>query len=662
MPWRLLTFLLLALFCTALSMWMSTRSWSWVRTLDGVVLDRYFTARGAIEPREILKLPLTRDIVLVETRHALPRALMAKLLDQLRGAKIVAFDMMFVDHEAQLAHDELLPAEKQAWYGSDISAWRRDNAILATAIRRHGRVALGIWPEESLENNSLAPISTSTDATSSAATSHSATSSTRSAVSNDGKRRVTWRKPPAELWNAAKYHAHLLVEPDAQDSVCRAVRLRDGEPVLPALGVVLAAASLDVSPRELTTRIQRMNAVGGSLQLGNKRVNYGENGAMTIGYLGDRATFERANRVVYQRVLDGTYLPEDFRGKTVIIGEASTTSKEILPTPFGPMPGMQIHANVAATLLSQSGAPQPLSAWLLGLISFASCLLLILPLGRFPLWTSFALALLGVVALFLCGAWFFMARNLILPLSAPLLAMFLMLNALALAEYARARSTLGTFIGHEMVPQTMGILTRLRLGGHTEEATAWFCDLRGFSAISEGRAPEDVSDFLQRYTELLVSVVQRHGGRPIDYQGDGVFVLFEKRVAGKDFARRAVDAAIEMRDLMNDLRATLNDEGLTTSEVSFGIATGPMMIGVVGARHHMKMGAVGDTVNIASRVQNLSSRCGQTILLTKSTWEKVSAHFETEFCGIYPVRGRVEPLPIYAVLKTLEADCQAPRA
>ena len=640
-PPRLLLLVFCALLCTLLSLWMGAQPWSWVRTVDGVALDNYFKARGAVDNKSVAQMPHTRDIVLIETKHALPRQLYARLLDQLHLARVVAFDTMFLDNEAQLHADELTPEEKQNWYGKAIEDWRRDNAILATAIRKNGRVVLGTWPEESLDRDVA-------DAT-------TATSSTRS-IRSDGARGTTWRQPPQLLWKAARYHAHVLVEPDEQDSVCRTVRLRDGEPFVPALGLALAAASLQISPQQLEREVRAMKVDGGVLQLGSQRVAYGRNGEIVIDFVGGRNAFESGNRVVYQRVLDGTYLPEDFKDKIVIIGEASATSKEILPTPFGAMPGMQIHANIAATLLSAVGAPQPLNRFFVGLISWFSCLMLLAPLSRYSLWTSFVLALLSAAAMFLLGSWLFASRNLILPLSVPLLAMFLTLNVLALAEYARVRSTLGTFIGHDLVPQTVGLWARLRLGGRTEEATAWFCDLRGFSAISEGRTPEAISDFLARYTNLLVEVVQKYGGRPIDYQGDGVFVLFEKRVAGEHFALQAVAASVELRERMNVLRATLQSEGLATGEISIGIATGPIMIGVVGARHHMKMGAVGDTVNIASRVQNLSGRCGQTILLTKSTWEKVSSEYETRFCGIYPVRGRVEPLPIYAVLGAQKND------
>ena len=634
-PLRVGVFLLLTIAATSIALGLRAWDGRTVRAIDGFALDNYFAWRGSASASDVSqKLPHTRDIILIETKHALPRPLLAKLLGQLRGAKVVAFDMMFLDAEAQLESDELSPQEKFAWYGKELGQWRRDNAAFARDVKRQGRVVLGLWPEEIRSQNAI---------TSSTRT------STRSAIKDKDDALFSWRKPPLVMWSAARYHAHLLVQPDVQDGVCRGVQLRDGNPTSPALGLALAAASLGISPAELRQKMRAMNADGGVLQLGSRRVRYGRDGAIAIDFVGNRQSFDES-RVVYQRVLDGTYDAQDFAGKIVIIGEASTSSKEILPTPFGEMPGMQIHANVAATLLSEIGPPQTVSFASLFLISLFSCLLLVLPLWRFPLWTSFAVAPFLLLGLFFGGAQLFASRHVIAPLSVPLIAIFLTLNALALAEYARARATLGAFIGSEMLPQTMGLLSRLRLGGRTEDATAWFCDLRGFSTISEGRAPQVVTQFLERYTELLVEVVHRHGGRPIDYQGDGVFVLFESKIAGENFAVRAVAAALEMQHQMNALRDELQSEGLDAGEISIGIATGPMMIGMVGSRSHMKMGAVGDTVNIASRVQNLSFRCGRTILLTKSTHILVCESYRTEFCGIYPVRGRVEPLPIYAVL------------
>src|SRR5690606_22129852 len=101
------------------------------------------------------------------------------------------------------------------------------------------------------------------------------------------------------------------------------------------------------------------------------------------------------------------------------------------------------------------------------------------------------------------------------------------LNGLALYEYNRTRETLGRFIGRKMVPQALHAFTRLRLGGREQEATAFFCDIRSFMSLAEKMPASAVTELINEYTSTLVNVVQRHGGRPIDYQGDGVFVLFE---------------------------------------------------------------------------------------------------------------------------------------
>jgi adenylate cyclase len=347
-----------------------------------------------------------------------------------------------------------------------------------------------------------------------------------------------------------------------------------------------------------------------------------------------------------------------FKDKIVIVGESSIASKEIMKTPFGMMPGMQIHANIAATLLSTRGAPRPLSPLLVATLSLLASLLLLLPLLRYPLWTSFVMALFVGSGVLLFGAFVFVRFHRVVPLSVPALALVLTLNGLALYEYWRARATLGAFIGTDMLPQAMNLLTQLRLGGKTEEATAWFCDLRGYSSLTESLPSEVVSQLLGEYTQALVQVVRRHGGRPIDYQGDGVFVLFEKNRSGRDHAVRAVRAALETEDVFSELRRKWSEKGARATQIGIGIATGTMMIGVVGASEHMKMGAVGDAVNVAARVQSLSRTCGHSILLASSTYERVEDVFPAVHCGAFMLHGRKEPLEVYGLSALSEDACE----
>ncbi|HVF85310.1 MAG TPA: CHASE2 domain-containing protein, partial [Abditibacteriaceae bacterium] len=479
---RTLHFLWLAMAMTALSFGLHAREWAVFAYLDSVALDGYFKSRGEVRAQDLNeRLPHTRDIVLVETTHQLPRPILTRLIHQLRQARVVAFDMMFVDEERLLQPDDLTPAQKAQWYGREIRQWRQEDASLADAVHRHGRVVLGTWPDEM---RSRFPVALSSEQSDAAPNPSDLESSTRT-VAAFGDKSLIWQKPSRSLWHSAWHHAHLLVAPDAQDSSVRQVNLYDGPPGArqPALGLTLAASALGVAPSELKAQVRRMNPRGGVLQLGKKQIPYGPNGVIPIDFSGGRTSFE-GNSIKYKRVLDDDYsVPEDFKDKIIIIGEASETSKEIMKTPFGLMPGMQIHANVAATILETRSSLQPLAPAWIALLALCGSLLLVAPLLRFPLWTSFVVGLLQCAVLFYIGAWIFVHFRRILPFSVPVVAMLLTLNGLALYEYRRARATLGAFIGSEMLPHALSLFAHLRLGGKTEEATAWFCDLRGYSSL-----------------------------------------------------------------------------------------------------------------------------------------------------------------------------------
>ena len=650
---RTLHFLWMAMAMTTLS--FALRAWQLPvgSYLDSFALDGYFKWRGeASAPDVSASLPHTRDIILVETTHQLPRPILARLLHQLRQARVVTFDMMFVDEEHLLQPDDLTPEQKTQWYGREILQWRQEDALLANAIRRHGRVVLGTWPDE-MRSRPL--VASSVDQNDALPNLPSLESSTRT-VAVSGHEALVWQKPSRVLWDAAQNHAHLLVEADAQDSAVREVRLYDGPSNArqPALGLALAAASLGLSPHQLKRQVARMNPRGGVLQLGSKQIPYGPNGTIPIDFSGGRTSFE-SNSIKYKRVLDEFSEPEDFKNAIVIIGEASKTSKEILETPFGSMPGMQIHANVAATILDARSPLQPLAPGWIALLALCGSLLLVVPLLRFSLWTSFVAGLIQCAILFWVGAWIFVHFRRILPLSVPIVAMLLTLNGLALYEYRRARATLGAFIGSEMLPHALSLFAQLRLGGKTEEATAWFCDLRGYSSLSEHMTAQDVGALLAQYTETIVRIVQSHGGRPIDYQGDGVFVLFES--SKPDFCERAVLAALETETAFHALHAQWQrDKGGPNGqnqalplEIAIGMATGPLMIGLVGSHRHLKMGAVGDAVNVASRAQEMSRECGFPILLSRSTYNRVLDLFPLRFCGEFQVHGRTQPIELFGL-------------
>jgi adenylate cyclase len=601
--------------------------WSWVQTVDNFAIDRYFLIRGAYPPVNVAeKLPYTRDIVLVELAHPVPRRLLARVLRQLREAKVVALDLMFVDNEAGLQ-----PVEKdQDWYRADIARWRQDDALLARAIRQNGNVALGTWMEQNSVDTKPRLIA-------------------GGVIAPQLRYHSFWERPKDELWGSARYRAHLSVEPE--DGVVRRVRMwldtNSGTNSIPCLGLVAAAAYLgNPVSEESGDKVE----VPRSLHLGKRHIPLDNEGRLLIDYMGGRESFGYvSNHADYAEVLN-FYEPEDFRGKIVVLGENSLQSKDVVRTPFGAMSGMQVHANIIATLLNPAG---PLVAWpfwkTAALTLFCSLLLADMLLLRLPPGANLLFALGEIGALAVMGVWLFIERRQVMPVGPPVLAIVLTYNAVALYEYQRTRRMLSTLVGRDMFRHMLGRYAPLQLGGTVKEACAVFCDLRGFSKLAAVLPPTLISRILSEYVNLLVQIMREHGGRPVSYQGDGVFVLFEDTRAGEDFASNAVLAALKFLERFKILQQKLEEEGVTHLEVGVGIAYGPMMIGLVGAKDHMKPDAIGDAVNVAARLQTLSEETGHCILISQDVQVRVCETISTLYCGSYRVRGRDDPLEVYTV-------------
>ncbi|MDQ3814469.1 MAG: adenylate/guanylate cyclase domain-containing protein, partial [Armatimonadota bacterium] len=255
--------------------------------------------------------------------------------------------------------------------------------------------------------------------------------------------------------------------------------------------------------------------------------------------------------------------------------------------------------------------------------------------------------------LVMLGGWIFMAAHQVMPISVPVLAVTLTYIAITFYEYWRAWRTLGRFIGPDMLRQILcGTILPLHLGGREEEATAFVCDLRGFTGATEQMPLDALSHLTNEYTSTLVDVVKHHQGRPIDYQGDGAFVLFERPLAGKDYAEKAVRAALEMQEVFQDLQRTWAEAGVPGLEAGIGIATGTLMVGLVGAEDYMKPGAQGDAVNVAAHVQCLSRTAGYNVLITRDTYARVRETVAATYiyCGSHVVKGRKQPVEIYGVV------------
>jgi adenylate cyclase len=343
---------------------------------------------------------------------------------------------------------------------------------------------------------------------------------------------------------------------------------------------------------------------------------------------------------------------DEFTGKIVVIGAAAPGLGDLRVTPLSAtQPGVEILATAIENLKNgrtMTRAPD----WL----PFGVALLLI---GA--LWAAFArnvdasrsaLALGAASALVMGAGWFAAGTLLLVPLLAPLAAAWLYYFAAALAAYLRERrarqetiAMFSRFVNPHVVRE---LLERggLEGAGQTRQVTLLFSDIRGFTTLSETRPPEEVVDILNRYFTRQVEVVFRHGGSLDKFIGDAIMALWGAPLDDPEHARHAVACALDMADALLAFREELGEAG-QGFDVGIGLHSGPAVVGLIGSEQRREYTSIGDTVNLASRIEGLTKDAGRRILVSRDTMEQCADAFDFVSCGTYPVKGRTQPVELF---------------
>ena len=200
---------------------------------------------------------------------------------------------------------------------------------------------------------------------------------------------------------------------------------------------------------------------------------------------------------------------------------------------------------------------------------------------------------------------------------------------------------------------------RVVLGGRRVRITALFSDIRGFTAMSERLEAEAVVTLLNAYLDAMIGVIHRHHGDVIDYIGDGIFAVFhDGETRG---AARAALAALDMQEALERLRAQSSVAHIEGLRMGIGIHTGPAVEGNIGTEARLKFGVVGDTVNVASRIQDRSRDGRHTcILMSEAAQTESGEAVETAFFGDERFKGKSEPMPIWEVVRLRVGAVSAP--
>ncbi|OPX22639.1 MAG: hypothetical protein B1H04_04745 [Planctomycetales bacterium 4484_123] len=320
-------------------------------------------------------------------------------------------------------------------------------------------------------------------------------------------------------------------------------------------------------------------------------------------------------------------------GKIVLVGSTTTGASDFVPTPLHERTaGVVVHANILNTILSGRFVARS-GLWLSLLTILAVGLLVAAVTSTFDAVQSSLLLAVAVLGYWLVGISIWSARTFWLVLAAPTVAMFASFAVITtyrqLTEQRQKRQITSTFkqyLSPAMVDRLVADPSQAALGGQQRELSCLFSDLAGFTSLSERLGPEATVSLLNRYLDRVGEVIQvRHGGTLSKYEGDGVFAFFGAPIAQADHPARALRAALDCQAFLPEFNRQLHAEGLLPEgaqlAVRIGVTTGLVLVGNMGSTQRIAYTAIGDSVNLAARLETANKFFGTRILVNEAAWE-----------------------------------------
>ncbi|MBU0955450.1 MAG: HAMP domain-containing protein [Spirochaetes bacterium] len=221
-----------------------------------------------------------------------------------------------------------------------------------------------------------------------------------------------------------------------------------------------------------------------------------------------------------------------------------------------------------------------------------------------------------------------------------------------LAEREKIKDAFGRFVNKSVAE--MATKGEIKLGGERKQATIFFSDIRAFTAISEAMQPEQVVDFLNQYLTRMVQCVSQSGGVVDKFIGDAIMAVWGVPVSTGNDPVMAVDASLAMRASLTDFNKDRGTPDKPLIRIGCGLNTGPVISGQIGSNERMEYTVIGDTVNLASRIESLNKAFGTDILVSEYTLSCLGDRYRTEAMPMINVKGKAKPVRVYAILGRMD--------
>jgi adenylate cyclase len=422
---------------------------------------------------------------------------------------------------------------------------------------------------------------------------------------------------------------------------------------LPSLAVQAVSSYLGVTP-----------ALNGSSGLvledkeenGKLHVPLSPSGSSLLRYYGKGHTFEF---VEFSDVVNGKANLKLLKDKIIFVGATAVGLRDLRASPFDQdYPGVEVHATFASNMLNSEFMLMDGRFFLAG---YAFLLLIILGSSYFvfrlqPLW-GFALTLGSLVAFQLAAQDICFDNGVVVPTLLPSFAAIAMLFAGVFYRYfseakekKETRAAFSRYVSSDVVGEILKDPSKLRLGGQKKELTVMFCDLVGFTKLSENMDAEQLTLLLNEYFTRMTRIILRNHGTLDKYMGDAIMCFWGAPIDLPGHADYACLTAIEMMKELDAINADWKAKYGLTIGCRIGVNTGEMAVGNMGSEQIFSYTVMGDNVNLGSRLEGVNNVYGTWVIVSESTKKAAGSAFRYRNLDRVAVKGKAEAVEIHELV------------
>jgi len=505
--------------------------------------------------------------------------------------------------------------------------------------------------------------------------------------------RAQWTANIPVIQEPAKYTASFVADLDGDGYIRRyplfyRAGKRNGSSFIPSLALqsyllakgLRAEVKIDFKkPPETGKQITAVNILKDDKKLFELPVD--SMGKMLVNYYGPRSSLpyvsakdlftDKEKMMIQKRQFDSKsklweikdleVSKADFlKGRSIIIGATAIGIYDLRNTPLeANYPGPEVHVSMLANLLDGNYLQLAKNETLWMTVTMAALGLLL----------SYAWANMGPVSsmglAFACGLllggvdlYLFFVKQVVTSGLLVIVEVATVYFVITVYKYfteekkkRELKSTFSKYVSPAVVDELLKDAENLKLGGRKQRMTAFFSDVRGFTTISEKLSPDELSKLLNRYLTPMTEIVFANHGTLDKYMGDAIMAFFGAPINDPKHAEQAVRCALHSITKLKEIQKELAAENLPNIDIGIGINTGEMSVGNMGSNIVQNYTVMGDSVNLASRLEGINKEYGTRIIISEFTYADVKDTFVTREVDRVKVKGKTEPVRIFEVIQ-----------